>query len=164
MTIHIGDHIPAVTFKWMGSESPIDVRSSTSDEIFNGKKVALFGLPGAYTPVCSVEHLPGFVKHADELKAKGVDIVACVSVNDPFVMQAWAIDHNVGDKVMMLCDPEVEFTNAIGLNLDLSDFGLGNRSERYSMLVDDGVVTALNVEESILSCEASSVDALLEQI
>ena len=164
MTIHIGDHIPAVTFKWMGPESPIDVRNSTSDEIFKGKKIALFGLPGAYTPVCSAEHLPGFVNHADELKEKGVDIVACVSVNDPFVMQAWAKDHNVGDKVMMLCDPEVEFTNAIGLNLDLSDFGLGNRSERYSMLVDDGVVKALNVEESILSCEASSVDALLEQI
>lgn len=164
MPINVGDTIPSVTFKWMGTDSQIDVRNSTSDEIFKGKKVALFGLPGAYTPVCSEQHLPGFVKHADELKAKGVDTIACVSVNDPFVMQAWAQDHNVGDKVMMLCDPEVEFTKAIGLNLNLSDFGLGDRSERYSMLVEDGVIKALNVEESILSCEVSSVDALLDQV
>jgi peroxiredoxin len=164
MTIKVGDRIPSVTFQWMGSESPIDVRSSTSDEIFKGKTVAVFGLPGAYTPVCSEEHLPGFVNHAEELKAKGVDTVACISVNDPFVMQAWAQDHNVSNKVMMLCDPKVEFTNAVGLCLDLSDFGLGDRSERYSMLVEDGVVKALNVEESILSCEASSADALLEQV
>ena len=164
MTIHVGDRIPPVTFKCMGPESPIDVRNATSDEIFKGKKVALFGLPGAFTPVCSVEHLPGLVNYADELKARGIDTIACVSVNDPFVMQAWAQDHNVGDKVMMLCDPKVEFTNAIGLNLDLSDFGLGDRSERYSMLIEDGVVTALNIEESILSCEVSSVDTLLEQV
>ena len=164
MTIKVGDRIPSVTFKWMGSDSSVDVRSSNSDEIFKGKTVAVFGLPGAYTPVCTEEHLPGFVRHADELKAKGVDTIACIAVNDPFVMQAWAQDHNVGDKVMMLCDPKVEFTNAIGLNLDLSDFGLGDRSERYSMLIEDGVVTALNIEESILSCEVSSVDTLLEQV
>lgn len=164
MAIKVGDRIPSVTFKWMGSDSPIDVRNSTSDEIFKGKTVALFGLPGAYTPVCSQEHLPGFINHADELKAKGVDSIACVSVNDPFVMQAWAKDHNVSNNVMMLCDPGVEFTNAVGLCLDLSDFGLGDRSERYSMLVVDGVVKALNVEESILSCELSSADALLEQV
>ncbi len=164
MTIKVGDRIPSVTFKWMGSESPIDVRSSTSDEIFKGKTVAVFGLPGAYTPVCSAEHLPGFINHAEELKSKGVDTIACISVNDPFVIQAWAQDHNVNNGVMMLCDPKVEFTNAIGLCLDLSDFGLGDRSERYSMLVEDGVVTALNVEESILSCETSSADVLLEQV
>lgn len=164
MTIKVGDRIPSVTFKWMGPDSALDVRSSSSDEIFKGKTVAIFGLPGAYTPVCSEEHLPGFVNHADELKAKGVDTIACVSVNDPFVMQAWAQDHKVSSDVMMLCDPKVEFTNAVGLCLDLSDFGLGDRSERYSMLVEDGVVKALNVEESILSCETSSADALLEQV
>ncbi|MBT8113012.1 MAG: peroxiredoxin [Gammaproteobacteria bacterium] len=164
MTIKVGDRIPSATFKWMGTESPIGVRSSSSDEIFKGKTVAVFGLPGAYTPVCSAEHLPGFVNHADELKANGVDTIACISVNDPFVMQAWAQDHNVSNNVMMLCDPKVEFTNAVGLCLDLSDFGLGDRSERYSMLVEDGVVKALNVEESILSCETSSANALLEQV
>lgn len=164
MTIKVGDRIKSATFKWMGTESPIDVRSSSSDEIFKGKTVAVFGLPGAYTPVCSAEHLPGFVNHADELKANGVDTIACISVNDPFVMQAWAQDHNVSNNVMMLCDPKVEFTNAVGLCLDLSDFGLGDRSERYSMLVEDGVVKALNVEESILSCETSSANALLEQV
>ncbi len=164
MTIQVGDRIPSVTFKWMGNESPIDVQTTTSDEIFKGKTVALFGLPGAYTPVCSAEHLPGFVNHADKLLAKGIDTIACVSVNDPFVMQAWAQDLNVTNKVMMLCDPKVEFTNAIGLTLDLSEFGLGNRSERYSMLVEDGMVTAINVEESILSCDVSSADALLELV
>jgi len=92
MTIKVGDRIPSVTFQWMGSESPIDVRSSASDEIFKGKTVAVFGLPGAYTPVCSEEHLPGFVNHAEELKANGVDTIACISVNDPFVMQAWSQD------------------------------------------------------------------------
>lgn len=164
MTIKVGDRIPSVAFKWMGPESSIDVRSSTSDEIFKGKTVAVFGLPGAYTPVCSEEHLPGFVGHAEELKAKGVDTIVCISVNDPFVMQAWAQDLKVSNNIMMLCDPKVEFTNAVGLCLDLSDFGLGDRSERYSMLVEDGEVKALNVEESILSCEISSADALLEQV
>ena len=96
--------------------------------------------------------------------AKGIDAIACVSVNDPFVMQAWAQEHNVSNKVMMLCDPNVEFTNAIGLSLDLSDFGLGDRSERYSMVVEDGIVKALNIEESILACEMSSADALLELV
>lgn len=164
MAIKVGDKTPSVIFKWMGSESPIDIRNSSSDEIFSGKKVAIFGLPGAYTPVCSEEHLPSFVQHADELIEKGVETIACVSVNDPFVMKAWAQDNNVGENIMMLCDPNAIFTNAIGLNLDLSDFGLGNRSERYSMLVEDGVVTALNVEESILSCDVSSGNALLNQL
>ena len=162
MTIKVGDRIPSVSFKWMGSESSLDVRSSSSDEIFKGKTVAVFGVPGAYTPVCSEQHLPGFVNHTDELIAKGVDAIACVSVNDPFVMQAWAREHNVSNEVMMLSDPEVEFTNAIGLSLDLSDFGLGYRSERYSMLVEDGVVTAINVENSTLACGVSSAGALLE--
>lgn len=163
MTIKVGDSIPACTFMWMGPDSELDVRKSTSDEIFKGKKVAVFGLPGAYTPVCSADHLPGFVDIAKTLLDKGVDTIACISVNDPFVMDAWSKVHNVGDNIMMLCDPTAEFTNAIGLKLDLSDFGLGDRSERYSMMVEDGVITALNVEESILACDISSANALLGQ-
>jgi peroxiredoxin len=163
MTIKVGDSIPASSFMWMGSDSEIDVRTSTNDEIFKGKKVAVFGLPGAYTPVCSADHLPGFVKVAEALLAKDVDSIVCISINDPFVMDAWAKEQGVGDKIQMLCDPTAAFTKAIGLELDLADFGLGIRSERYSMIVDDGVVSALNVEESILACDASSADALLAQ-
>ncbi len=164
MAIKIGDRIPSATFKWMGPDSPLDVRDCTSEEIFTGKTVAVFGLPGAYTPVCSEQHLPGFANHADQLAAKGVDTIACISANDPFVMQAWAQEHNADDKIMMFCDPKAEFAKSIGLSLDLADFGLGDRSERYSMIVEDGVVKALNVEESILSCEVSSADALLEHV
>ena len=164
MTIKVGDSIPASSFMWMGSDSEIDVRTSTSDEIFKGKKVAVFGLPGAYTPVCSADHLPGFVKVAEALLAKGVDSIVCISINDPFVMDAWAKEQGVGDKIQMLCDPTAAFTKAIGLELDLADFGLGIRSERYSMIVDDGVVNALNIEESILACGSSSADALLGQV
>ena len=149
---------------WMGPDSEIDVRTSTSDEVFKGKKVAVFGLPGAYTPVCSADHLPGFVKAASSLLERGVDAVVCISINDPFVMDAWAKTQGVGDNIQMLCDPTAAFTNAIGLNLDLADFGLGVRSERYSMIVDDGVVSTLNVEESILACDVSSADALLAQV
>ena len=164
MAIQAGDSIPASSFMWMGNDSEIDVRTSTSDEIFKGKKVAVFGLPGAYTPVCSADHLPGFVKVADALLEKGVDAVVCISINDPFVMDAWAKAQGVGENIQMLCDPTAAFTNAIGLNLDLADFGLGVRSERYSMIVDDGVATTVNVEESILACDASSADALLAQV
>lgn len=164
MAIKTGDRVPSVTFKWMGPDSPLDVRDSTSEEIFTGKTVVVFGLPGAYTPVCSEQHLPGFINRADDLAAKNVDTIACISANDPFVMHAWAQEHNVNDKIMMLCDPEAEFTKSIGLSLDLADFGMGDRSERYSMIVEDGVVKALNVEESILSCEVSSADTLLEHV
>lgn len=163
MVIKVGDNIPASSFMWMGTDSEIDVRNSSNDEIFKGKKVAVFGLPGAYTPVCSADHLPGFVKIADDLLAKGVDTIACISVNDPFVMDAWAKAQGVGSNIMMLCDPKAEFTDAIGLKLYLGDFGLGDRSERYSMLVDDGVVTAINVEESVLACDLSSANTLLAQ-
>jgi peroxiredoxin len=163
MAIKVGDRIPVSSFMWMGSDSEIDVRTSTNDDIFKGKKVAVFGLPGAYTPVCSADHLPGFVKVADALLEKGVDSIVCVSINDPFVMDAWAKAQGVGENIQMLCDPTAAFTKAIGLDLDLGDFGLGVRSERYSMIVDDGVVSALNVEESILACSASSADALLAQ-
>ena len=164
MAIEVGERVPSAVFKWMGPDSPLDVRNSSSEEIFEGKTVAAFGLPGAYTPVCSEQHLPGFAKHAGDLIAKGVDTIVCISANDPFVMQAWAQEQGVGSRVMMLTDPGAEFAKSIGLGLDLSDFGLGDRSERYSMLVKDGVVTVLNIEESILACEASSANVLLEAV
>lgn len=164
MTIKVGDKVPSATFKQMGSDGPVDVRDVSTEEIFSGKKVVLFGLPGAYTPVCSAEHLPGFVAKADALKAKGIDSVVCVSGSDPFVMQAWAEAQHAGGKVLMLSDHKGEFTRALALTLDLSDFGLGERSERYSMIADDGVVTALHVEESILSCDVSGGDALLAEV
>ena len=161
MAIAVGDKVPSVTFKQMGSEGPGDV---SSDELFSGKTVGVFGLPGAFTPVCSAQHLPGFVSNADALKAKGIDSIACVSVNDPFVMQAWGEAQNVGDKVMMLSDHAGDFTRAIGLTLDLADFGLGERSQRYSMIVEDGVVKTLNVEESPLNHDGSSATCMLGQI
>jgi len=161
VAIEVGNRVPSAVFKWMGPDSPLDVRTSTSEEIFEGKTVAVFGLPGAYTPVCSEQHLPSFAKHADDLLAKGIDTIVCISANDPFVLQAWAQEHGAGSSVMMLTDPGAGFAKSIGLGLDLSDFGLGDRSERYSMIVKDGVVTVLNIEESILACEASSADALI---
>lgn len=164
MTIKVGDKVPSVAFKRMGTDGPVDVRDVSTEEIFSGKKVVLFGLPGAYTPVCSAEHLPGFVAKVDALKAKGVDNVVCVSGSDPFVMQAWAEAQHAGDKVTMLSDHKGEFTRALGLTLDLSDFGLGERSERYSMIAENGVVTALHVEESILSCDVSGSDAVLAEV
>lgn len=161
MVISVGERLPSASFKTMGAEGPADL---STDELFGGKTVALFGLPGAYTPVCSAQHLPGFVSKAHALKAKGVDTIACVSVNDPFVMQAWGKDQNAGDDVLMLSDPEAKFTRAIGLAVDLSDFGLGERSERYTMLVDNGVLKILNSEQSILEHDVSSVDTLLAQM
>lgn len=164
MSIQIGDRVPSVVLKHMGSDGPIDVRDISTEEICNGKKVAVFGLPGAYTPVCSAEHFPGFAEKAAAFRDKGVDRVACVSGNDPFVMQAWAEAQNADDDILMLSDHKGEFAAAMGLTLDLGDFGLGNRSERYSMIVDDGTVTALHVEDSILSCDVSSGDTLLAEL
>lgn len=160
MTIAVGERVPSVTFMHMGPDGPAPI---TSAELFGGKRIALFGLPGAYTPVCSAQHLPGFVAKADALGGKGVDKVACVSVNDPFVMQAWGDEHGAGDKVLMLADAKGDFTRAIGLTVDLSDFGLGERSQRYSMIVDDGTVERLNVEDSLLDCGISSADSLVDQ-
>lgn len=158
MAIGIGDKIPSVTFKHMGADGPANL---SSEELFGGKKVALFGLPGAFTPVCSAQHLPGFVDKADELKGKGIDTIACVSVNDPFVMAAWGQAHHADGKVMMLADSDGTFTRAIGLAIDLSDFGLGERSERYSMIVEDGVIKTVDIEDSILTLDVSSVENLL---
>ena len=160
MAIATGEKIPSVKVLYMGSEGPLTM---ITDELFGGKRVAVFGLPGAFTPVCSAQHLPGYVDRADALKEKGIDMIVCVSVNDPFVMQAWGETHNVGDKVMMVADSVGDMTRAIGLAIDLSEFGLGERSERYSMIVDDGTVTTINVENSIFDHDVSSVDNLLAQ-
>jgi len=144
MTIKIGDSIPSVTLHHMTGEGPSDI---ATEQLFRGKRVAVFGLPGAFTPTCSAKHLPGYVAAADDFKAKGVDAIACVSVNDAFVMDAWGKDQNVGGKVMMIADGSADFSRALGLDVDMSERGFGVRCQRFSMLVDDGVVTALHIEE-----------------
>jgi peroxiredoxin len=156
MTINVGDKVPSVTLMEM-QDGPTPV---TTDQLFKGKKVALFALPGAYTPTCSAKHVPGFVQSYDALKAKGIDDILCLSVNDAFVMGAWGKDQGAGDKVRMIADGNGEFTQAVGLEFDASKFGLGKRSQRYSMIVDDGVVTSLNVEEPG-AFEVSSADHML---
>ena len=143
MTIKIGDKVPAVTVRYL---APDGIKAVPAAEFFAGKKVALFGLPGAYTRTCSERHLPSYVDHAGELKAKGVDVIACIAVNDPFVMAAWGRENRAEGKITMLGDGSNEFTHAIGLELDRVKEGMGMRSQRYSMLVEDGVVTALNLE------------------
>ena len=160
MTIKVGDKVPAVTFRTMTADGPKEL---TSDEIFGGRKVALFALPGAFTPTCSAGHLPGYVQQADAIKAKGVDTVACVSVNDAFVMGAWGADQGTGDKVLMLADGSAEFANAVGLEMDVTARGMGIRSKRYSMVVEDGVVPARNVEEPG-KLEVSDADTMLGQV
>ncbi|RYF88498.1 MAG: peroxiredoxin, partial [Caulobacteraceae bacterium] len=137
MTIKVGDKLPDATFMTSGAEGP---RPITSDELFAGKTVAFFAVPGAFTPTCSAKHVPGFKEHAAEFRAKGVDTIACLSVNDVFVMKAWGADQNVGDDIIMLADGNGDFTKALGLEMDGSKFGMGTRSQRYSMLVKDGVV------------------------
>ena len=155
MTIKVGDKIPAGMFTIMGAEGPAGISTS---EIFEGKKVVLFAVPGAFTPTCSVSHLPGFVVHVDDIKAKGVDTVACMSVNDVFVVDAWGKASNA-EHLLMLADGNADFTTAIGLTLDGSGFGMGTRSQRFAMIVDDGVVSLLNVDQAAL--EGSSAEAIL---
>src|SRR5437588_2428446 len=161
MTIQVGDKIPATTFKYVTPDGPKDI---SSDELFRGKKVVLFAVPGAFTPACSQRHLPGFVDKAAELKAKGVDTIACIAVNDPAVMGAWGKAQNVGDKIMMLADGSGDFARAVGMELDARRMGLGERSKRYSMLVDNGVVKALNVEQVPSQVELSSAEAMLKAL
>ncbi len=144
MTIKVGDKVPAVTLRYLG---PDGMKAVSAEEFFGGKKVVLFGVPGAFTRTCSQRHLPSYVGHAEELKAKGVDTIACIAVNDPFVMNAWGKEGNAEGKVTMVGDGSDEFTKAIGLELDRVKEGMGMRSQRYSMLVEDGVVKALNVEQ-----------------
>ena len=144
MSIKVGDKIPSATLMQMKDGGPKPVKT---DDLFVGKKVVVFALPGAFTPTCSAKHLPSFVQNAEAIKAKGVDAIACVSVNDAFVMGAWGDQQKVGDKIMMLGDGNGDFTKALGIELDGSRFGMGKRSQRYAMIVDNGVVTKLDVEE-----------------
>jgi glutaredoxin/glutathione-dependent peroxiredoxin len=160
MTIKVGDKVPAVKLKQMTPEGMKDVDTG---EFFKGKKVVLFALPGAFTPTCSAKHLPGFVEKAAELRAKGVDAIACLSVNDAFVMNAWGKDQKAEGKVQMLADGNGDFTRAIGLEMDGSGYGLGKRSQRYAMIVQDGVVKMLNVEKPG-TFEVSSADAVLKAL
>jgi peroxiredoxin len=160
MTIKVGDKLPNVTLTQATAEGPKPIQS---EDFFKGKTVALFAVPGAFTPTCSAKHLPGFKQLGPELKGKGVDEVACISVNDAFVMRAWAEDQAVGEDIAMLGDGNGAFTEALGLEMDGSKFGLGKRSQRYSMIVKDGVVTQLNVEQGG-EFKVSAADYLLAQL
>ena len=160
MPINVGDSIPAATLRVKGEDG---INEVTTEDLFKGKKVALFALPGAFTPTCSAKHLPGFVDNADAIKAKGVDTIACVSVNDAFVMEAWGNAQNVSDKVVMLADGNGELAQALDLTMDGSGFGMGTRSQRYSMIVEDGVVKTLNIEPPGAFGE-SSAETLLGQL
>ena len=160
MTISTGDRIPAATFKKMTDDGPVDV---ASDALFGGRTVALFSVPGAFTPTCSAKHLPGFVEKAGELKSKGVDEIVCTAVNDAFVMGAWGKSAGADGKVTMLADGNGDFVRAIGLEMDGRAGGMGMRGQRFSMIVKDGVVTTLNVEQP-REYKVSSADHMLTQI
>ncbi|MFN3584070.1 peroxiredoxin [Phenylobacterium sp.] len=160
MTIKVGDKLPNVTLTQATAEGP---RPVSSEDFFKGKTVALFAVPGAFTPTCSAKHLPGFKQEASAIKAKGVDEIACLSVNDAFVMRAWAEDQAVGEDIVMLADGNGDFTRAVGLDFDGAKFGMGPRSQRYSMIVKDGVVAELNVEQPG-EFKVSSADYLLAQL
>lgn len=143
MTIKAGEKMPAGAFKTMTAEGPKEV---TTDALFAGKTVVLFSVPGAFTPTCDARHLPGYLQHFDALKAKGVDTIACMAVNDMFVMNAWGKSSNVGDKVLMLADGNGDYTRALGLELDARGFGMGMRGQRFAVIVKDGVATQVNIE------------------
>jgi peroxiredoxin len=160
MTIKVGDKIPSVTLRVMSDEGPKEL---STEELFGGKKVVVFALPGAFTPTCSAKHLPGYVQQADAITGKGVDTIACISVNDAFVMHAWGNDQNVGGKVKMVADGSGDFARAVGLELDVAARGMGMRSQRYSMVVEDGVVSSLNVEAAG-KFEVSDADTVLGQV
>ncbi len=161
MTIKVGDRIPDSKFTVMGPDGPA---ARTTDEVFKGRKVAIFAVPGAYTPTCHKNHMPGFVDRVAELKAKGIDAVACTAVNDVFVLDNWSKDTGAAGKIEMLADGSADFTKAIGLEIDLTGFGLGVRSKRYAMLVDDGVVKILNVEDSPPAHDKSSAETMCSMI
>ena len=161
MTISVGERIPNTTLYHMTSDGPAAI---ASDELLAGKKVVLFALPGAFTPTCSAQHVPGFLGQAEALKAKGVDTIACLSVNDAFVMGAWAKDQGTGDKVLMLADGSGELTKALGMELDLSARGLGVRSQRYAMVIEDGTVKSLALEENPGGLDVSSAENVLASL
>jgi len=160
MAISAGERMPEGTFGVMTSEGPGQM---TTDELFSGKKVVLFAVPGAFTPTCSMNHLPGYVEHAAEFAGKGVDTIACMSVNDAFVMGAWGKDRGVGDKVLMLADGNADYVQKLGLELDASGFGMGQRSQRFAILVDDGVAKVVNVEAPG-QFEVSSAETMLAAV
>jgi len=159
MTINVGDRLPDVPITIAAGDGP---KPTTTGEFFSGKRVALFAVPGAFTPTCSARHLPSFVDKAGELKSRGVDEIACISVNDPFVMSAWG-QRDGSDDIVMLADGNGEFAEATGLSMDGSKFGMGKRSQRYSMIVNDGVVEQLNVEAPG-DYRASSAEYMLDQL
>ncbi len=160
MSISVGDRMPEGSFGVMTSEGPAAV---STEELFAGDKVVLFAVPGAFTPTCSMQHLPGYVEKAEAIMGKGVDTIACMSVNDVFVMDAWGKDIGTGDKVMMLADGNAAYTKALGLELDASGFGMGTRSQRFAIVVDDGVVSQLHVEAPA-EFKVSAAEAVLENL
>jgi glutaredoxin/glutathione-dependent peroxiredoxin len=160
MSVSIGDKIPLVTLKTMTAEGPKDI---TTGDIFAGKKVVLFGLPGAFTPTCSAKHLPGFIEKSAAFAEKGVDTVACISVNDAFVMGAWGKSQNARDSVLLLADGSADFAKAMGLDADFSAYGMGTRCQRFALVAEDGVVKRLNVEAPG-QFEVSSADYVLNQL
>lgn len=160
MAIAVGERIPDVQLRTMTNEGPKPVNST---EVLGKGRVVVFAVPGAFTPTCSDHHLPGFVLRADEIRAKGVDTIACLSVNDPFVMDAWGRDQEVGDRVLMLSDGNGEFTRAVGLELDGSGFGLGTRSQRYAAILEDGVVKSIFVEQNP-GLDVSSAESVLNAL
>ena len=160
MTIQSGDKMPAGVFGVMTDEGP---GAMSADELFSGKKVVLVSVPGAFTPTCSANHLPGFIDHADAIAAKGVDTVACMAVNDVFVMNAWGKDRGVGDSVVMLADGNGEYARALGLEMDGTAFGMGMRGQRFAIIVDDGTATHVAVEAPG-QFEVSKAESILEQL
>lgn len=160
MTIKAGERMPTGAFTRMTKDGP---QKMTADDLFKGKKVVLFSVPGAFTPTCDARHLPGFVDLADAIKAKGVDTVACMAVNDVFVMNAWAKHSNTGDKVLMLADGNAEYAKALGLELDATGFGMGVRGQRFALIVNDGVVAQINVEKPG-EFKVSAADFVLGQL
>ncbi len=161
MAIKKGDKVPAGKFMVMKADGP---GALTTDEFFKGKKVVVFSVPGAFTPTCSKQHLPGFVQQADALRKKGVNTVACLSVNDVFVMDAWGKAGGADGKVTMLADGNAEYTKALGLELDATGFGMGIRGQRFAMVVEDGKVTALEVEPAASGCTVSSAAGILSKL
>jgi len=160
MSIKVGDKVPNINFTTMTADGPAPVGY---DDLFAGKRVALFSVPGAFTPTCSLQHLPGFIQKASELTAKGIDTIACMAVNDVFVMDAWGKSQDADGKVMMLADGNGEFTSAIGLELDASGFGMGTRGQRFSLVINNGEVEILNIEDGG-EFRVSSCDYMIGQL
>lgn len=161
MSIKVGDKLPLTPFKFMGKEGPEQI---SSEDLFLNKKIVLFAVPGAFTPTCHNDHVPGFLTNLDTIKSKGVDDVAVLSVNDVWVMNEWASATNGKSKILYLSDGAAEFTKALGMDVDLSNASLGIRSKRYSMIVENGVVTSLNIEEAPGTAEISGAAAILTQL